>query len=69
MEKAYTVKELDVLRAAVWKRYRNQNQIPSELMSQIVEDQVRTHMLAGHSAQDIADTDALYREENRKTAS
>ena len=66
MERAYTVKELDALRAAIrnrqlWGSYRgpvmNGQQsynIPSQSeLTAVVESQVRTHMLAGHTAEDL----------------
>ena len=62
-ERAYTVKELDALRDAVenkflWGRYNGPHEgqfstYDHNEMTKTVEERVRTHMLAGHTAEDL----------------
>lgn len=66
-EKSYTVKEIDALRAACelkWLFGTTKQPISSVSRSynetqktKCVEELVRTHMMAGHTAQDIYDAD------------
>lgn len=68
-ERAYTVKELDKLRAAVEQRWlygttkltpgmlRMSCSYKEEEKTKCVEQIVRTHMLAGHTARDLYDED------------
>ena len=64
MERAYTVKELDALRETVrrkieWGTYGQPGPMASGFcqaqptLAVRVEEQVRTHMLAGHTAEDL----------------
>lgn len=76
MERSYTIKELDALRAAVRERYRVGQEFrnfgntsgwvqpayvsgdpraaaDSAARTSQTEELVRTHMLAGHSAEDV----------------
>lgn len=65
-ERAYTVEELDALRALIRNKLKNGvydiNAIPTifrmndtgrDYATSKVEELVRTHMLAGHTAQDL----------------
>ena len=64
MERAYTVKEIDELRGVVLNRilWGNANSWGwcAEHAKPIkqIEELVRTHMLAGHTAQDICEEDS-----------
>lgn len=68
-DRAYTVKELDALRSTVRDKYlwgsyhgcsnhssasRSYNEID---MNKMVEELVRTHMLAGHTAEDLLESE------------
>jgi hypothetical protein len=68
MERAYTVKEIDALRAALEMRWLYgttalsgmqgmSRSYGSEEKIVAVEELVRTHMLAGHTTKDIYDAD------------
>lgn len=68
MTRSYTVKELDDLRSVVRDRLlfgtssnkgggRTSRPYYGERLIQEVEEAVRTHMMAGHTAQDILDED------------
>lgn len=68
MERAYTVREVDELRQAVEHRwlYGTTRQSPGTTVSRVfkseekekcVEELLRTHMIAGHTAQDLYDAD------------
>lgn len=63
-ERAYTVRELDELRRVLCNKYlwgtyglpmgKGQSRCYREdEMTKIIEEQVRTHMLAGHTADDL----------------
>lgn len=67
--RAYTVKELDDLRGTclsrwLWGSYRGpvgdcvSRPYRAEERDRAVEEMVRTHMLAGHTAQDLIDSEA-----------
>ena len=71
-QRSYTVKELDDLRRAVegrclfgssaWDgKARSSRQYSRGELEQEVEEKVRTHMLAGHTAQDLIDEDTRRR--------
>lgn len=67
IERAYTVKEIDDLRMAVRRRYRMGNTIRFENGSSrgervkdddlVIEEYVRTSMLAGHTADDLLESE------------
>lgn len=68
MSRAYTVQEIDALRQAVERRelFGSCSQSGGNRMSRsysageldkIVEERVRTHMLAGHTAKDLYDAE------------
>ena len=69
MSRAYTVKEIDALRRVIgekliWGRYRgptgnfgmsgSYNQVE---LDKRVEERIRTSMIAGHTAQDLLDSE------------
>jgi hypothetical protein len=67
-ERSYTVREIDALRAACEERYlfgscaptsegRSSMSYREEEKAVAVEEMVRTHMIAGHVAQDLIDAD------------
>jgi len=68
MERAYTVKELDALRIACRNKWLFGFYNPSEDcmgrsyqqqdLDRGVEERVRTHMLAGHTAEDLIASEA-----------
>lgn len=73
-ERAYTVREIDALRAAVEKKWLFGSYNPwdradggsicsrsyrGEEKAAAVEEMVRTHMLAGHTAEDLYASEAL----------
>jgi hypothetical protein len=68
MEKAYTVREIDALRSVatnkfLWGHYGHpegnctSRTYREEEKVACVEQMVRTHMLAGHTAQDLLDSE------------
>jgi hypothetical protein len=68
IERAYTVKEIDELRKVCEYRWLFGSSVPSAMVEygrsyqigekeKAVEEIVRTHMLAGHVAQDLIDED------------
>lgn len=73
-ERAYTVKEVDALRSACEDRYLFGSCVPNadrvsvsykeSDMRITVEGWVRTHMIAGHVAQDLIDVDSQQAELN-----
>jgi hypothetical protein len=76
LERSYTVSEVDALRTALEKRFlfgscapnhkgRSSLSYTEEEMAEVVEHRLRTHMIAGHVAQNLIDEDVRKELERR----